>query len=364
VVENFNNFIEIDPNSLLTVTPTKVTWTNLQRQHEALLYLHDLKIHKEFNIDFTVNLTAIDSLPSSNEFIYALVICDTVPVLGNPWWWDGVSAYTKYFYVGVDSYGLVTNRYDWWIQDQTGEQDGSTLTDYALDTPYYLRLIRDGSAVTCDIYSDAARTTKIDTMSITLGTACNIDYSVLLCPASSDTTKTIQSDGYIENLIVTIPFIDPKITITSLLNTNINAGTYDITKDDGSTNTTFLAEFDMAEETIKELLGSYDVVVSISQDEALKDQIGLQTWEERIPINLDVYVLDKYTAGTRVVTGTKVRWKAKDELIKLIKAKTIIAGGNIKILEILEDEDSDITTERPYLYHSTIKTEAVFVRHG
>jgi len=364
---NLTTMTEIDPSSLLTVTSTRVTWTDLLNSSEASLSKSYGKLGDDIEIKLDVRVTAIDKVQAAGDWYLnrLIVIGNAAPVEGTDWW----TTITKYFHISIVERGTWTTKYSFYLADS--EESGAegtyaySVEDCNVGTTYYLTLIRSNSTVTVNIYNDSARTDLRETMEVTIDDVVDIDHTHLLICAGPDSSKDSQIDGYAENLIVTIPATeDPKVTVTSLLNTNINAGTYDITKDDGSTNTTFLAEFDLSEETVGELLGSYDVVVSISAGEATKDQIGLQTWEERVPIDLDVYVVDKYTTGTRVITGTKVRWKAKDELIKLLKASTITAGGDVQVLEILEDGDSDITYERPYLYHSTIKIEAVFVRHG
>lgn len=155
---------------------------------------------------------------------------------------------------------------------------------------------------------------------------------------------------------------DPKATIVALLVANINQGTYDITEDDNSTLAATLMAYDLPMETIKELFATNDVIITVRQDPGSSEWIGLGKAQETIPIVLDIYVVDKHTAGTQIITGTKVRWKAKDALSTLIKAKVTTAGGSIAILTKLDDVDEDMTESRPIIYHSIISTEVKILR--
>jgi len=155
---------------------------------------------------------------------------------------------------------------------------------------------------------------------------------------------------------------DPKATVVALLVAQINQGTYDITEDDGSTLATTLMAYDLPMETIIELFATNDVIISVSQGVGTREWIGFSTIAEVIPINLDIYVIDRYLAGVQKITGAEVRWKAKDAVITMVKAKVTTAGGDIRILKVVEDDDSDITETRPIMYHSTVICEAVVIR--
>jgi len=252
---------------------------------------------------------------------------------------------------------------------------GDPSSSLNVGTTYYVTVTKSGATVTCTIYSDSNRTIVIDTLTMDLTGRLeetgSFNYVQTGLSAQQTSDGNDQSDGYVENLHLNIASwessvktTDPEETITDLLNDNINEGTYDITEDDGSTLATFAAQGIISTETVKESLLDTDVIAVVSHGEAMKEQIGLQVYEERIPINIDIYVLDKYSSGSRVITGTKLRWKTKDEIIKLLKASTITIGGSILRLHLIEDEDDDITTQRPYLYHSIIKAEVIIVRFG
>lgn len=155
---------------------------------------------------------------------------------------------------------------------------------------------------------------------------------------------------------------DPKATIVALLIAQLNNDTYDIDKDDDSTQTTLLISYDLSLETVIEEFASSDVIISVSQGVASVEWIGLGKLQEIIPMTLDIYVIDKQTAGTTTITGTKVRYKAKDAISRMIKAKVTAPGGSLTRVIKTEDEDDDITDVRPYIYHSIISLEVILLR--
>jgi len=155
---------------------------------------------------------------------------------------------------------------------------------------------------------------------------------------------------------------DPKITIVALLIANINTGTYDIKEDDGSINATMLVSFDLSIETVKEEFASNDVIISVSQGTGRTEWIGLDKLQEIIPITLDIYVIDKHTAGTVILTGTEVRYKAKDAISRMIKAKVVAPGGSLVRVIKVDDDDDDITDTRPFIFHSIIELEVILLR--
>jgi len=152
---------------------------------------------------------------------------------------------------------------------------------------------------------------------------------------------------------------DPKATIVALINANIPSATYPLKRNDASTNCVILACYDMPEEEIASLLGTYDVIFTVKQGEGEISSLGLSTITEKRPVFIEIWVADKILgkASTEVVYGTKTRWSAKDSLIKLIQAKATTAGGSIHVLRLLRDNDEDITDSEPILFHSLITCE-------
>jgi len=155
---------------------------------------------------------------------------------------------------------------------------------------------------------------------------------------------------------------DPKDSIFDLLNANLNGTGYEIYKDDGSTEVSLTVEYDLPVETVKELLTTDDLVVTIKQGVSSKERLNKGTLMDTIPINIEVWLVDKYTAGVRKVTGALVRWKAKNAIMKYLKDIPNNPGGDIEILRLIRDRDDDISDTRPYLYHSIISINVIIYR--
>jgi len=69
---------------------------------------------------------------------------------------------------------------------------------YAANTPYYLKIEKSGTALTCKIYSDSARTTLLDTLSLVLHANHSFRY-VFACNTYNDGSANLQNND-IDNL--------------------------------------------------------------------------------------------------------------------------------------------------------------------
>jgi len=155
---------------------------------------------------------------------------------------------------------------------------------------------------------------------------------------------------------------DPKDSLYDLLNSNLNTAGYNIYKDDNLTKVTLVVEYDLPIETIVELLASTDVVITVKQEPSPKERLSKGTLMDSIGIAIEIWVIDKYTTGTRVVSANKIRWKTKDAIQKLLTDNVNTPGGDIEILRLIRDSDDDMTTTRPYLYHSIISINTIIYR--
>jgi len=155
---------------------------------------------------------------------------------------------------------------------------------------------------------------------------------------------------------------DPKDSIFDLLTANINESGYEIYKDDDTTEVAFTVQYDLPIETIQEILTTDDLVITIKQGTSSKERLNKGTLMDVIPIDIEIWLIDKYTAGTRVVTGTLVRWKAKNAILNYLKDIPNSPGGDIEILRLVRDSDDDMTTTRPYLYHSILSITVTIFR--
>lgn len=197
MAENFLTYTEEDPNSRITVTSTKVTFASLTAQEDA--YVYKDKGADSFSGNFvhliTVKLTAADS--DGRAYVWALTnTVDDMKAID-----DGGGSFLAVF---LYRYEAVYYLYLASCDSGTVSTDTYTIS---LNTPYYLKIVRDESVGTygtiyCYVYSDSARTTLIDTLIITLGTSKK-DYRYIFgvnTRNSGISGRTIS--GYCENLIL------------------------------------------------------------------------------------------------------------------------------------------------------------------
>ncbi|KKN23193.1 hypothetical protein LCGC14_0907360 [marine sediment metagenome] len=208
-VEDFTAYTETDPNSRITVTANKVAWSALQRQESAWVYAD--KGAAFFDGDFTHILTVNLAAASSGGFLMAWALTNDI---------DGFrtidNANGDGLFLGL---GAPTGT------DETvgiHELDGGLLysDSYtlvgAMPHTVYVKLVRDESVGTYGtfyayIYSDAARTTLLDTLSITLHSSKKDYRYIFPCQAWVDDT-TLSTTGYTEDLNISLTTTAPSVT--------------------------------------------------------------------------------------------------------------------------------------------------------
>ncbi|KKM74742.1 hypothetical protein LCGC14_1397280 [marine sediment metagenome] len=198
-VENFTTYTEVDPNSKITVTSSKTSWATLRRNESAYVYID--KGVNYFGGDFTIYLTYNQTGGVGNS---GAGQCWTLANLVN----DAQSIITA-----NDDYLSILCTVGVLKAIQLEECDGGTLYYSAADyditegTDYYLKIVRDEAVGTYGTlylytYSDAARTTLLNTQSITLHSSTK-DFRYLYAVQSRNTGESgIYFTGYSENLEV------------------------------------------------------------------------------------------------------------------------------------------------------------------
>ena len=192
--EDFTTYTKADPESHLTVTATRCTYTNLDKDTDTWIY--DDKGASHFDGDFEhlldVYLDASDNL----GYVYHWALTQEVndirwlqtnlkEILGSFFYRSGGGVYQLYIV-------------EWF--------NGSGYTDIyncSLDTTYYLKLKRDeavgaNGTLYCYIYSDPDRTTLLDTLSVSLHGKIDFQYIFACNTYNSGTTQ--KQSGYCENL--------------------------------------------------------------------------------------------------------------------------------------------------------------------
>ena len=200
MAENYTTYTEVDPDSDMTVTASRITFTN----HVGFGGGGDSRVYDDkgagfFNGNFTHLMTSRITSAAANSWPALWVVADDLDnwndFPGNP----SDVLMSRYYYDGSN------------INLDIREIDGgSTYNDNwgsgVLNTIYYSKIVRDETIGTYGtifhyIYSDAARTTLVTTLSVTLHTSKkDFRYIYGFCSAASS-TGTIS--GYIETLVLT-----------------------------------------------------------------------------------------------------------------------------------------------------------------
>jgi hypothetical protein len=179
--EDLIGFAKVDPNSHLTVTSSKVTAVDLTRNEDAYVY-------KDFGADYFDGLDIdfefyLDSVSEGNgraTFGLTNDVDDSAS-------WTG--AYIK---VRLKKGAPSTV-----ILDIGGSEDSYNISD---DTMYYCTMQRSAGndTVYLYIYSDASRTTLLDTLTMTGAGTSKYQYLFAICSWNSG--NNIDWDGYVQNI--------------------------------------------------------------------------------------------------------------------------------------------------------------------
>lgn len=184
--EDFTTYTEVDAGGKLTVISSKITAANLLRNEDSYVYKdYTAGFFNALDIDFEV---FISSVSDAGQGIAVMGL--TVSIVNDTTAW-GTSD------IGVLFLAETTIRL---IRGNQVAFDSSiTLT---VNTLYYCTLARTASSdtVTCTIYSDAGRTSVVDTLSIS-GYGTGTTYRYLYGLASFNTVEAVRFDGYIQNMI-------------------------------------------------------------------------------------------------------------------------------------------------------------------
>ncbi len=186
-----------DPNSRVTETDSRVTWASMTRDETA--YYADDKGVDFFDGDF-IHLLTINTTNINYTDILLGVHWAVSNTLGS---WQGVrdaSGDELYLSVAEGSGGVAI---------QLTEIDGGSITTnsaaYVVGTILYLKIVRDESVGTygtlyCYIYSDSARTTLVDTLTVTLHTSKKDFRYIYAFQSYGVPTNTGDISGYTEDL--------------------------------------------------------------------------------------------------------------------------------------------------------------------
>jgi len=177
------DYTEVDPNNHFAQVTVKNTGTNVNRNETAYVY-------KDFGVGHFDECEHLFDMRCTNKGGISSIIVyygqsNSLNDYNN--WTSGIAV--RFYNVA----GVVRI----YLSDR-----GSASTDFynaAEGTTYYCTLKRFNSTdLTLKIYSDAARTTLLDTL--TLGSIDDNQYRYMYCGSSQNTSNNLAQSGWVENL--------------------------------------------------------------------------------------------------------------------------------------------------------------------
>lgn len=138
---------------------------------------------------------------------------------------------------------------------------------------------------------------------------------------------------------------DPKDTLKALLSDNIV-----LYKDDDLTQATVL----VCDEYNEEFWKKYDVILTVGLNVQRERLLGLGGSNREIVASYRVGIWTRDGLG---ITGQTMRWKAVQEVVRIINEYMKNPGGILSWMRLSGRVDADRTELKPVLYHSDITVE-------
>jgi len=202
--EDFTTYTENDANGRFTVTSSKIDVSGLRRDDQGHYVYKDKGVnHFDGDFEFLFEASVADVGSDDSSWMYMVMVANAVNDFKGL---EGASEDC----IAADVYPYRPNDgdYRWGLQELdsgTGYLDYS-YAGYTFDTLYYLTLKRDENVGTYGtaylyVYSDAARTTLVDSYSIALHTSKK-DYQYIYgVSARGDSPTAAEAiTGYVQNL--------------------------------------------------------------------------------------------------------------------------------------------------------------------
>ncbi|KKL80643.1 hypothetical protein LCGC14_2002710 [marine sediment metagenome] len=204
--ENFNTFSETDPNSLITRTSSRVSWEDLTRNEDAFVFLDKgvAFFAGSFVHRLTFSITAGDA--SSSLFSALWLVANAADSYDTVRAGDALAL--LFFFSGATPNIRL-------VESDGGSQAESAQFNITLGVTYHLTITRDedtgaNGTLTCAIYSDAARTNLLDTLTRTLGVKNDFRYVYPL--SSFNATNANKHTGFTQDLDITNSTGTPQVS--------------------------------------------------------------------------------------------------------------------------------------------------------
>lgn len=186
MAEDLSTYTEVDPNSHISATSSRMTGTTINRNETAYAYYDKgVDYFAALDIDFDFCITEL----SFNDIFGVIGVSN---VLGHIGEW-GVND------VRVNAYYPSSARARIYIATSAGG-------DYmvlSVNTKYYCTLERAAGNATFNlkVYSDANRTTLLDTLTCNISTA-STKHRYIYGISSQYTNNNYAASGYVENVVI------------------------------------------------------------------------------------------------------------------------------------------------------------------
>lgn len=196
-IENFTTYTEVDPNSRITKTATRVTATNLTRNEDAYVYVDEGVDH--FNSDFAHYITVQAQASAANGGLLFEALTNIIDDFNGIINAGGYALGLEYYH------DYTTNEHRLFLEEVFGGSTaGSSIYLMTLNTTYYLRFFRNESVGTygtlyCLVYSDVARTNLLETLSVALHVKTDFRY-LFVIQSRNMSNPSDGASGYSENL--------------------------------------------------------------------------------------------------------------------------------------------------------------------
>lgn len=186
MAEDLSTYTEVDPNSHISATSSRMTGTDINRNETAYAYCDKgADYFDALDIDFDIFTSNLDS----NDILGVFGVSNTLNHIGA---FGTSDIKVLFYYPSGGSRGLYL-----------GTGGGLDSMVISLNTPYYCTLERAaGSAnVSLNVYSNAARTTLLDTLTGTMAVA-STKHRYAFGIASQYTNNNYAASGYVENVVI------------------------------------------------------------------------------------------------------------------------------------------------------------------
>ena len=183
-IENLTTYTEVDSGSDITITAPSASFDTMFQNANSYVY-KDFGAGNfgDFEIEFEAEIISATSDGGGNNG--AVVLCCVSNQVGTWPVWDSNSDG-----LFIDTYYLST-QYHTRIYDQSNNNNDEYIWPVSVSIPLtYFTFKRNGTTLTCEIYSDSARTTLIDTLTVTCETGTK-RYLYALGSRNSGSTATI-----------------------------------------------------------------------------------------------------------------------------------------------------------------------------